>query len=105
MKEREEEIMKEVEKTTVFFDRLQQLEPNPFLFTRIEARLDSQPALRKAFRSAWVVALILANLISIVVFWSDKTETRVTRESYLQEIASDLTISQSYIDPFVQTSE
>ena len=55
MKEREEEIMKEVEKTTVFFDRLQQLEPNPFLFTRIEARLDSQPALRKAFRSAWVV--------------------------------------------------
>jgi len=109
MKNRNEEIMREVEKTTVFFDRLEKLDPNPYFFTRLEARLETgtwrSPALRKAFRSGWVFALILVNLISILVFWSDRTDSGVTRESYLQEIASDLTISPSFIDPFEQTSE
>jgi hypothetical protein len=105
MKNRDEEIMKEVEKTTVFFDRLRYPEPNPYFFTRLQARLDAPPVFRKAFRKAWVFALILANLISILVFWSDKTDSSATRESYLQEIASDLTISQSFTDPFEQTNE
>ncbi len=108
MKSKKPEIQKEIEKTTAYFDLLDRIEPNPYFFTRLEARLDAGPESRTVFKGAlqsvWVTALILINLVSIIVFWSDNRESATTRELYLQEVASDLTINQSYIDPFEQNN-
>jgi len=106
MRKQKHQIQEAVEKTIACFDHMEKLKPNPFFFTRLEASLDAQQKptgrLKGALQSAWVIAFILINIVSIIVLSSDKAESGTTRADYLQEIATDLTINQPYIDPFEQ---
>ena len=49
--EREKQIQEEVDKTLQALDNLPKLEANPFLFTRIQARLASQ---RVSHKPKWL---------------------------------------------------
>jgi len=108
MKKKKAAILKEVEKTMAYFDRLDKVEADPYFFTRLKTRLDTvnMPSrnLNGVLRPAWIILLILINLISVITLWSDGSDNDTIRSMYLQEVATDLTINQTYIDPFEQNN-
>lgn len=70
-------INAEVEKTLNAFDELQDIDANPFLFTRIEASLASQPANPKTsliqslrLKPIGLALIILLNIITAIHFLS-----------------------------------
>jgi hypothetical protein len=109
MKDLNKNIQTEIEKTLACFDRLEKIEPNPFFFTRLETRMDEKHKppgrFRRAFQPAWMVALVVINVVSMVMLFSDRTESGTTRADYLEAIASDLTIDRTYVDPFQQNEQ
>jgi hypothetical protein len=106
MKDQNKNIQTEIEKTLACFDRLEKIKATPYFFTRLEARLETRrrtnTRLRGILQTAWMIALIVINIFSIIIFSSDEAGATTSRTDYLKEIASDLTIERSYIDPFEQ---
>ena len=104
-------IQEEVEKTLESLDGIQRTEANPYLFTRIEARLE------KGEKSFWsraltfisrpsvaVPAIVLTILINTAIFFEFKSEKVQTRQDEEQVFASeynlsDNTIYESTIEP------
>jgi len=89
-------IDEEVRKTMTSLDRLDRLEGNPFLFTRIKAKLDENPKqtvfrLAGALQIALVVALLVVNVISI----SKKVDSSFGEEKMIESIASEYGIQSS----------
>lgn len=100
----EKDILDEVEKTLEAFDRDIILKENPFLFTRIEARLNSIRNKRKnAFRHHPVLSrvililIIVLNLFTLAYFYGRGEDSNLQDKMYM-ELISDFQIDESSIN-------
>ena len=104
-------IQEEVEKTLDSLDGIQRADANPYLFTRIKARLENE---EKSFwgrtltflsrPSVAVPAIVLTILINTVIFFEFKSEKVQIPQDEEQAFASeynlsDNTIYESTIEP------
>ncbi|MCE1165992.1 MAG: hypothetical protein LWX07_11395 [Bacteroidetes bacterium] len=88
--EKRDKIEEEIEKTLNSLDGISGAEANPFLYTRIEARLNEQPADRSRLYGYVMAAVIilLINLFSFVIYNSKVvtvSETSVKTAPIVQE--------------------
>jgi len=89
-------IEEEVRKTMESLDRLDRVEGNPFLFTRIKAKLkdDQEPKtfqLAGVLQIAMVGALLIVNLISL----NKKVEASIGEDVILESMANDYGLQSS----------
>ena len=91
---KKDKIEQEIRKTLDQFDNAEQLTPNPYFYSRVQARLEEQHEQQSFFsmvlRPALVTALVAINISTVVWYFSgnssqDKTDSR----QQLIEILSD----------------
>ena len=67
---KQEKIEQEINKTLTQFEKAEVLEPNPYLFTRIQQRLDEQNRRKnyfsRALKPAFFSALLAVNMITAI---------------------------------------
>ena len=88
-----EKIEQEIEKTLGCIDGIQRAQANPFLFTRIKARLErnSSPWERTfSFISKPLVAVAMIVFVMAINGWSFYGETRPVRESFVETETTSL---------------
>jgi|WetSurMetagenome_2_1015567.scaffolds.fasta_scaffold95553_2 hypothetical protein len=97
-----QKILDEVKKTISLLDNIHNIEPAPFLYTRVKAKLDSDKKITEsssnkfAFRvlQGFVFAiLILFNIYSISRYLSNRSEDEQTRQTYLKNIMSEYSLN------------
>ncbi|NWF88666.1 MAG: hypothetical protein HXY50_04295 [Ignavibacteriaceae bacterium] len=110
--DKDQRIKEEVEKTISLLDKVEEINTNPFLFTRIKAELDSKKDkseknsfewVFKFLRPAIIAALLLFNVYSVISFYQSSNSNGVTREQYLESISSEYEMDSS-ID-YLSTNE
>jgi hypothetical protein len=83
---KEKQILEEVDKTLKSFDDFPKLEANPFMFTRIEAKLNAPvksnsmlfPGLDKiTLKSLALVLIIVVNIITALYFFNTETKAQL----------------------------
>jgi len=99
--EREKEILNEVEKTLNSFDDDVMLQENPFLFTRIHAKLGSgNKSLKKtsllhlSLNKALLVLVLLINLVTLVYYYGKSSNSNL-QEKMAAQLEADFKIEQS----------
>lgn len=104
-------IEQEVEKTLKLLEEIEQLELNPFLYTRIRARMKREEdagiessagiKLNSKLIPAFLVVLFLINLYSIFSLYDSfgKTEFTKNRTQYIEKFAEDYMLSQNSYFP------
>ena len=106
--DRKNRINSEVEKTLELLDKLENIEPNPFLYTRIKVKIDefnTKPiwlqdlSLTDIIKSAFIVILVLINIYSLIVFSQQNTTAYNTMQKYLDTLLYEYTPSTT-IDYF-----
>jgi hypothetical protein len=98
------QIEQEVDKTLSSLDGMQRAEANPYLFTRIKARLEKEE------RSLWslatefisrpavaIAAIFVAVLINLTVFFEFRPESSETGQDDEQLFASEYNLSSDTI--------
>lgn len=96
--EKEKIILDEVKKTISLLDDVKNIEPNPFLFTRIKAQIDSKnyelnrtnesPVFRLTKQLVFAL-LILFNVYTIINFITADELTSIAREQYIKNVKSE----------------
>ncbi len=96
--EKEKIILNEVKKTISLLDDVKNIEPNPFLYTRIKAQIDSKsyelnrekenPVFRLAKQIVFAL-LILFNIYTIINFITTDEQTSVARDQYIKNVKSE----------------
>ncbi len=96
-----DQIREEVEKTLQAFDHDLPLEPNPFLFTRIQAeRAAHAPGRAKAaiwhvrLRHVVIVGIVVINLITVIHYADWNTEVR-NRRALISELETEFSIGNA----------
>jgi hypothetical protein len=96
--DKNQRIKEEVEKTIFLLDKVEEIDTNPFLFTRIKVELDSKKVkseknmgegVLKVLRPAIIVTLLLFNIYSIISFYQSSNSNGLTRQQYLEGLASE----------------
>ncbi len=89
------QIQNEVDKTLEVFDQLQRVEGNPYLMTRIKARLEKeQPVSRTVLALRWVALVTLIAINSLTIFyWLQQDESSAT--TGYEIVASTYQLDQS----------
>lgn len=98
--DRDDKIKEEIEKTLDAHGRMETLEANPFLFTRLKEEIE-KPAGKKRKRSAVLKPAALALFILLNAFTSyyiinSENQSTVSRKTYLSAISSEYNINQTY---------
>ena len=100
-----EKIKEEVEKTLNAFDNISNLDENPYLFTRLQAEIESGETGAKAkiagviLRPAFLILFLMLNLFTVFYAFnrSDKSNTATTgKTNYSTLIYSQYSLNQSY---------
>jgi hypothetical protein len=98
--ERKKQIYDEVEKTLRAMDHLPRLEANPFLYTRIQARLASEAAtqsnlafIRTKFKPAILALLVLLNVLTAVHFFK-ADDPKHDADQLISALSSDYSTTQ-----------
>lgn len=104
----EERIKEEAEKTINLLDEIKELEPNPFLYTRIQQRLDERNAVpagklktRRIFQTAFLLIILIINTFTIVNYvtstdsTSQQITTSTTSTSAMEKISKEYGFVQS----------
>lgn len=96
--EKEKIILDEVKKTISLLDDVKNIEPNPFLYTRIKAQIDSKsyglnrteeyPVFRLAKQFVFAF-LILFNIYTIIIFITTDKQTSVARDQFIKNVKSE----------------
>jgi hypothetical protein len=101
---KEDRIRDEVEKTLSVFDRIKNIEGNPFMYTRLKAEIDSRSGVKKksvfapglkAVPILLLLVLFSVNLVS-VIHYLKSSNTGTERESYISSFAKEYNLSTSY---------
>jgi hypothetical protein len=107
--EREKMILEEVEKTLNSIDNIAKLETNPFLFTRIKARIvDNSVEQIKEGKTGFVlkpVALIIIlviNIVTAVFFFNNNSTNQAvnTNTTLVESLTEDYKYSQTEYENF-----
>jgi hypothetical protein len=103
-----ETIQDEVRKTLDFLDKMPKLRGNPFLYTRIQARLtgeDQSTVSRKegragvALRFTLLALLIISNVATIVGTLQSPANTTLNRQQALSILIDDYSATGSVTSP------
>jgi len=105
------QIEEEVQKTIELLDNIKNVQPNPFLYTRIKAGIEnggkkSSWTTNRSFidfvRPVFFGLLILINLYSLFVFLQDEGENYATREQYIDTLIMEYSpgSTSEYLDNF-----
>ncbi len=85
--EKDKQILEQVQKTMRAYDDLPRLDPNPFLFTRIQAAIRKEhtvPVPRLfgtlRFRSAVIAVLIIINIVTAILVLTSRTESSLQEQ-------------------------
>jgi hypothetical protein len=99
--DKEKEILNEVEKTLNAFDYDVNLEENPFLLTRIQARMVNKkkkrsfvPLYNLGFNRVLLLLILIINLVTLAYYY-DKSRERNVEEQFESALMADFTINQS----------
>lgn len=112
---RKERIEQEIDKTLQCFETFQKIEPNPFFYTRLQARIRSveeqkvrskHPIFTLSYlRPALLVFLVALNVLSaILVFRGDTTDQTDTRSQYITAFAEEYALTQEEDDLFLSNN-
>jgi hypothetical protein len=101
--EREKRILEEVEKTLNSIDNISKLETNPFLFTRIKARIvdNSVEQIREGktgfvLKPAVLILLLVINIVTAVFFFSNSTgQVTSANTNLVESLTEDYQYSQT----------
>lgn len=97
----EKHIEQEIERTLASLDHVQRASANPFLITRIQARLRKQSGFDKAIgffsRPAYALAFLLVIVVvnALVLFGSYSTETTPAEPIATTDMADEYTLAVS----------
>lgn len=96
--DKEKRILDEVKKTISLLDDVINIEPNPYLFTRVKAQIDSKsyklnranenPVFRLTKQLVFAL-LILFNIYTIINFITSDGQTSATRDQYIKNVKSE----------------
>ena len=104
-------VEEEIEKTLGLLENIEALEPNPYLFTRIKARLNESGSEKTALKKedsfalkllpAFLILLVIFNFYSIIDFSStdNVVENTDNRSEYLQQLGNEFMLNQSSYYP------
>ncbi len=96
---KEEKIKREIEKTLSQFENVKPLEPNPFLYTRIQQRLNEQKKVSFSLTGILKPALftVLFSINIITVFWYTNSSNSAIQsnssESLVEIFSSDFNLA------------
>jgi hypothetical protein len=99
--DKNQKILDEVKKTISLLDCIKNIEPNPFLYTRIKAKLDadvngkissSKEFAFKILRQVVFAILFLFNAYSVFSYLNDVNEDEQTRQTYIKNIISEYSL-------------
>ena len=100
---KEDKIREEVEKTLNAFDKIKNLDKNPYMFTRLQSEIEDNRIKEKLFflkgellRPIILFFILIMNLLTALFFFNQKNETTSTKHTYLSAISSEYSISHSY---------
>lgn len=103
--DRKERIQQEIDKTLEQFDNAERIKPNPFLLTRIEARIREEKRERKfsvartVLRPALLLIILAANIFTISEFLHYRTESTGSNDT-MSVFAKEFGLQTSVEDPF-----
>ena len=110
--DKKHKIREEVEKTISLLDKVEEIDINPFLFSRIKVQLDSRAVasekksfdwIFKVLRPAIVAVLLLVNIYSVIAFYQSSYSNQETRQQYLDSIANEYVIDSNF--DYLKTSD
>jgi hypothetical protein len=99
--DKNQKIFDEVKKTISQLDNVKNIEPNPFLFTKIKAQIDSKnfvanrnadSIVLKFVKQTVIILLILFNIYTIVNYLNTDEQISESREQYLKNIKSEYSL-------------
>ena len=102
--ERNKKIIDEVNKTISLLDSIENIEANPFLYTRIKSKLKSEVGNRKAkpfeivlkiLSPVIIILLLLVNIYSAISFLKDVEVTEKARQKYINYLVSEYSLNQT----------
>lgn len=107
----EDKINEEVEKTLNALDEQEYLDGNPYLFTRLQAEIES-PKLEargflfgKVLRPAILLIIVIFNILTGVYLIDSANQTSTSVEQqYFSKISSEYSLSHSYYSGINQTT-
>jgi len=101
---REEKIREEIEKTLNASDKIDELEANPFLFTRLKSEIErlentenkSSAISNGILKPVALLFFVLLNIFSSFYIVNSNSQTTVTKQTYLSAISSEYNLNQTY---------
>lgn len=104
MKNKKKQIEGEVKKTLELLDQIEEIKPNPYFYTRLQARLKKQEAERKGktagifswekLRPAFLTVVVVINIISGILFIQENNSSAENRDKALDTIAKEYLMNQ-----------
>jgi hypothetical protein len=99
--DKEKKIKEKIEETISILDKIETIEGNPFLYTRIKANLDSGvKSAHSGFKSillsprfALIIVLLIINILSVVFILSKNNPAAPTDESFIVSLTDDYFLS------------
>jgi hypothetical protein len=103
---KEDRIRDEVEKTLSVYDRIKNIDGNPFMYTRIRAEIDARSRIKgksafgialKAIPVLLFVVLFSVNIVSVIHYLNSSSNSISSeRENYISSFAEEYNLSSSY---------
>ena len=106
--ERKERIEQEVKKTLEGFDAFKTIEPSPFFYTRLQAKIRTLEAQKeaknsgffglKALRPALVVLMLIFNVLSVgtaLTLFRENVSQTDDRDQYLTAVVEEYALNQN----------
>lgn len=100
--DKNQKILDEIKKTISLLDNVKNIEPNPFLYTRLKNKLDTEVNLNKStsiefafniLRKVVFILLLLFNAFSVISYLNDRSEDVQTRQTYIKNIISEYSLA------------
>lgn len=98
---KDDTIRQEVQKTLDLLDQPDRLPPNPYFFTRVQARIESANVKNRRFSNIWrpviVSAMLLLNIGSAYWYLGGSSEIVTSHQDLVQSLAGDLNMENTEI--------
>jgi hypothetical protein len=98
--QKEKQILEEVDKTLSSLDDLPTLQPNPFLFTRLQNKLANEDLRAEKsilgnlrFRTVALVVILILNIMTVVTFFN-KDKRDYSKEQLISSLNNDYNSTQ-----------
>ncbi len=112
--ERKEHIEQEVEKTLQCFETSEKIEPNPFFYTRLHAKIRAleekeersrrQRFILSSLGPALLVFLVVLNVLSAILVFRESEDQSDVRSQYIAAFVEEYSLGQDDNDLFLSNN-